>query len=100
TWPETAGPRQGNQGGEADVCGVRAAWPSRKERRPREAAEFGVEASACSVDAAIRHRGDDRGNDAGNRLAAALGTRFFGGRSAQAPQAEAHLEESGRYPRL
>ena len=90
---------------EADHCDVWAAWPSRKgigSGRTVEARQSGFQyqAIARSGAAAISRRGDDRGNDAGHRLAAALGARFFGRRGAQAPQAEAHLKESGRQPRL
>ena len=44
--------------------------------------------------------GNDRRDDEGNRLAAALGARFPCRRGAQTPQAEAQLEEGGRQPGL
>jgi hypothetical protein len=51
-------------------------------------------------DAAITKRDDDCGDDESHRLAAALGARLSGRRRAQAPQAEARLQEGGRQPGL
>ena len=80
---------------------TRDAWPGREEPAgPTKPPDFRVEASARSLDAAIAHRGDDRGDDAGHRLATALSARFSCRRGAQASEAEAHFEENGRHPRL
>jgi hypothetical protein len=50
--------------------------------------------------AAITHGRNDRSDDEGHRLAAALGARLSCRRRAQAPQAQARLEEGGRQPGL
>ena len=50
--------------------------------------------------AAITHGRNDRSDDEGHRLAAALGSRLSCRRGAQAPQAQARLEEGGRQPGL
>src|SRR6266403_1080743 len=55
-----------------------------------------VEAISRHRDAAVTHWGNDCGDDEGNRLAAALGARCPCRRGAQAPQAEARVEEGGR----
>ncbi len=47
---------------------------------------------------AITHGGNDRSDDEGHRLAAALGARLSCRRGAQAPQAEARLDQGGRQP--
>src|SRR6202008_4515815 len=59
-----------------------------------------LEAIARHRLAAIPHRRNDRSYNEGHRLAAALGARLSCRRGAQAPQAEARLEEGGRQPGL
>src|ERR1700751_200265 len=56
----------------------------------------GSKHSRVSGLAAITHRRNDRSDDEGHRLAAALGARLSCRRRAEAPQAEARLEDGGR----
>src|SRR5260370_27381046 len=67
--------------------------------RPQEyAGRAGLEAIARHCHAAITRGGDDCRHDAGDWLAAALGAWLPGRRGAQAPQAQAWLEEGGWDP--
>ena len=59
-----------------------------------------LEAIARHRVAAIPHGRNDRSDDEDHRLAAALSARLSCRRGAQAPQAQARLEEGGRQPGL
>ena len=66
----------------------------RGDRQAREG-EAQLEAIARHCDAAIACGGNDRRDDEGHRLAAAFGARLSRRRRAQAPEAEARVEEGG-----
>jgi|SRR6516164_10143975 len=63
-------------------------------------ADPGLEAVSRHRDAAIARRCDDCCDDESHGLAAAFGARIPCWRGAQAPQAQARVEEGGRHPRL
>ena len=88
---------------EALSSAIRSGWcskdPATGHGRPQgQEGRTGLEAIARHCHAAIIRGGDDCRHDAGDRLTAALGAWLPGRRGAQAPQAQAWLEEGGWDP--
>src|SRR5260370_5235070 len=88
---------------EALSSAIRSGWCGKGSAtghgRPKgQEGRTGLEAIARHCHAAITRGGDDCRHDAGNWLAAALGAWLPGRRGAQAPQAQAWLEEGGWEP--
>src|SRR5262249_48389708 len=88
---------------EALSSAIRSGWcskdPATGHGRPQgQEGRTGLEAIARHCHAAITRGGDDCRHDAGDWLAAALGAWLPGRRGAQAPQAQAWLEEGGWDP--
>src|ERR1700730_14978006 len=82
---------------------IRSGWCSKTlatdhDRSQGQKGRTGLEAIARHCHAAITRGGNDCRHDAGAWLAAALGPRLPGRRGAQAPQAQAWLEEGGWDP--
>ncbi len=84
--------------GSACIC--RKALATGRWRSQEQESRSWLKAISRHRDAAITHGGNDCRDDEGDRLAAALGARLPCRRGAQAPQAEARLEEGRRQPGL
>src|SRR5260221_5508246 len=88
---------------EALSSAIRSGWcrkgPATGHGRPQEQeGRIGLEAVARHCHAAIARGGDDCRHDAGDWLAAALGAWLPGRGGAQAPQAQAWIDEGGWDP--